>query len=382
MAGFTIEARELRNAGAWLAHAWQSRNTIPVLSHVLIEATKDLVTFRTTDLDLEAATWSDATDGHVLVEGPCRFTMDLGAMRRIAAAATGTVKFCHEKPQKGAETLTVTSADFTLKMHLLCPPEDWPELMQEGSRTSFYATCTTTGATHQDIHRAFRLARHCISKEETRYYLNGVYMHPATETGTLRIVATNGYQLARIDSDIPWNGPSGIVPTKTVTAILDATAKSGNGEVRLSMSPSDNTGRSFLMLETGTVRITSKLIDGTYPDYTRVIPKGPENRSATLSLAQLQVMARLTGGGERVIAAAIDGKRQCIWSKQYGSELEVSVPANVRGEGAGFNIKYLMAQARVTPTFQIAGEDKGAPAIVRGEDTKALWVLMPMRVDL
>jgi DNA polymerase-3 subunit beta len=206
--------------------------------------------------------------------------------------------------------------------------------------------------------------RFAISNEETRYYLNGIYFHSATSNGTqvLRGVATDGHRLARVEVPLPKGAadiPGVIVPRKTV------------GEVRKLLDESDGSvdielSDTRIRFATGNVTLVSKLIDGTFPDYERVIPTG-NDKSRAIKLAVAKGVVTLSAT-----------------SPDAGSATEeIEVEYKAAALEIGFNSRYLL-----DITEQITGAearflmaDAGSPTLVRdGADESALYVLMPMRV--
>src|SRR5690606_904429 len=122
-----------------------------------------------------------------------------------------------------------------------------------------------------DLKRLIDKTRFAISTEETRYYLNGIYVHTAQGGGapTLRAVATDGHRLAQAELPLPPGAegmPGVIIPRKTVHE-LHRLIEDTSGAIKVGVSPTK------VRFEIGTVTLTSKLIDGTFPDYGRVIPQ-------------------------------------------------------------------------------------------------------------
>jgi DNA polymerase-3 subunit beta len=229
--------------------------------------------------------------------------------------------------------------------------------------------------------------RFAISSEETRYYLNGIYLHSTTsnDVSVMRAVATDGHRLARVEMPLPEGAadmPAVIVPRKAVNEIRKL-IDDRDGEISVSLSDSK------LCFAFGDTVLTTKLIDGTFPDYERVIPSGNDkalqvnckifadavDRVATISTEKSRSVKLQLNDGSLVLSAS---------SPESGTareELEVSY-----GSGPmeiGFNSRYLLDIAN-----QIEGEgvvfllaDAASPTIVRDQDDESsLYVLMPMRV--
>jgi DNA polymerase-3 subunit beta len=260
------------------------------------------------------------------------------------------------------------------------PPEDYPQMAAGELPHNF---TLSAGELRALIDRT----RFAISTEETRYYLNGIYLHATknNEVPVLRAVATDGHRLARMEMVLPEGAagiPGIIVPRKTVLE-LRKLVEEGADEIQVALS---DTKIRFTL---GAATLTSKLIDGTFPDYDRVIPANNDkilevdcktfaeavDRVSTISTEKSRAVKLAIEGGSLVLSAT---------SPENGTateELEVrylATPIEI-----GFNSRYLL-----DITEQIDGEgaqfamsDAGSPTIVRDSaDASALYVLMPMRV--
>jgi DNA polymerase-3 subunit beta len=238
--------------------------------------------------------------------------------------------------------------------------------------------------TAADIRDLIDATRFAISTEETRYYLNGIYLHKA-ESGDLCAVATDGHRLAMTRQALPSGAaamPSIILPRKAVTE-LRKLLDDFEGDVTISLS---DTRAEFGF---GTVRLKSKLIDGTFPDYTRVIPQGNDR------IMQVDVAA-FSAAVDRVSTISSEKSRSVKLKLQAGilnlsasstdassavEELEVSYDGPEME--IGFNARYLMdiAGQVMGDTIEFALADQGSPSLVRSPgDEATLFVLMPMRV--
>lgn len=369
----SIERATLLKALAQAQSVVERRNTIPILANVLIEAEGNQASFRATDLDIE-------------VVDRCP------AMVERAGATTVSAVMLHDIVRKlpegslvtltadaSAGRLAVEAARSHFKLATL-PREDFPVMASSEYASNFSARAPV-------LRRLFDKAKFAISTEETRYYLNGVYMHVATaaEGPVLRCVATDGHRLAQIDADLPAGAqgmPGVIVPRKTVAELrklLD------DDEAVIAVSVSETKVR-FATLE---VTLTSKVIDGTFPDYTRVIPmnnaKKLEVDAAEFAKAVDRV-ATVSSERSRAVKLALDEDRLVLSvnSPDTGAaEEELAVAYGDDPLEIGFNAKYLLEIAAQVDRenavflFNSAGE----PTLMReGNDTSAIYVVMPMRV--
>ncbi|MEK1932056.1 MAG: DNA polymerase III subunit beta, partial [Pararhizobium sp.] len=226
-----------------------------------------------------------------------------------------------------------------------------------------------------------------ISTEETRYYLNGIYIHTIESKGQLKLraVATDGHRLARADLEAPAGSegmPGIIIPRKTVSELQKLV---DNPDVIVTVEVSD----AKIRLTIGSIIMTSKLIDGTFPDYQRVIPTNNDKELKIDCQSFAQAVDRVSTisseRGRAVKLALSDGQLTLTVNNPDSGSATEELPVGYDSDPLeiGFNAKYLLditAQLSGTDAvFMLA--DPGSPTLVRdmaGDD--ALYVLMPMRV--
>lgn len=374
-----IPASRLRDICRQVGLAVERRSTIPVLETVLIDATATATTFRATDLDIEIA----VTAEDMTTAAPFRACVPFRLLSRIAASMTGVLRVTHEAPKPDkrhpmradhARLTLATDDGISASINLLCPPYDFPSVTPPKAEPTDWQTMTLTPTA---LRRLLALAAPCISTEETRYYLNGIFLTRKPDSTTLRAVATDGHRMAVIDdtTEVP-EGLAVILPKITVKSILHLVDRRANDDVTIQI------GANRLRLTAGSIRLDSKLIDGTFQDYTRVIRAYPIQRTVTLTTAALRSL--LPFALERSPAVRFSDGRATMRDFDLG-EVSVPVPMTAVPEATpgatyGFNLRYLTAQARLTPTFQMALASPSDPARVTGEDPDALWVIMTMRV--
>ena len=278
-----------------------------------------------------------------------------------------------------AGRLTVTAGRSTFNLATL-PREDFPVMASSEYSTNFSAKAP-------DLRRLFDKSKFAISTEETRYYLNGVYLHTAQgEDGqVLRAVATDGHRLARIDAALPEGAagmPGVIVPRKTVgelRKLLD------DDEAQSAVSVSE----TKIRFATPAIILTSKVIDGTFPDYTRVIPTGNTRRlevDAAEFAKAVDRVATVSSERSRAVKLSLDEDRLVLSVNAPDSgaaEEELAVAYGDERLEIGFNAKYLLEIAsqvdRENAVFLF--NSSGDPTLMReGNDTSAVYVVMPMRV--
>jgi DNA polymerase-3 subunit beta len=368
-----IERGELLRALGHVTSVVERRTTIPILSNVLLKASSSALEFRATDLEREVTETAPAdcsATGAVTV--PAHLLHDI--VRKLPDGAQIEMKRDSER-----ERLTITAGQSRFALQSL-PADDFPDL-SAGEMTHEFEI----GAA--DLKRLIEKTRFAISTEETRYYLNGIFLHTAQagKTPTLRAVATDGHRLAQVELPRPAGAegmPGVIVPRKTVHE-LHRLIEDSAASVKIGVS------QNKIRFEIGTVSLTSKLIDGTFPDYARVIPQANDKQMTVANGSFMSAVDRVsTIASERGRAVKLNiGKDKLVLSvnnPEGGSateELDVgygSAPLEI-----GFNARYLLDIAG-----QLEGEearfllaDPGSPTMVKDAgDDSALYVLMPMRV--
>jgi DNA polymerase-3 subunit beta len=369
----TIERAALLKAMSRAQGVVERKNTIPILANVLIEAEGGKVSLRATDLDIEVI---EEIPG--VVEKPGAVTVAAHLLHEIVRKLPdGAQLSMTSDPATGRLDVVAGRSRFSLAT---LPREDFPVMASSEYDCSYTAPAPV-------LRRLFDKSKFAVSTEETRYYLNGVYLHVSSEAGApvLRAVATDGHRLARIDADLPAGAegaPGVIVPRKTVgelRKLLD------NDEAQITVSVSETKIRFAV---DGLV-LTSKVIDGAFPDYTRVIPTGNTRRmevDAADFAAAVDRVATVSQERSRAVKLAMDHDKLTLSvnSPDAGSaaeELVVAYPDEPME--IGFNAKYLLEIAgqvdRENAVFLF--NNSGDPTLVReGDDASAVYVVMPMRV--
>ncbi|WP_147109889.1 DNA polymerase III subunit beta [Tateyamaria sp. syn59] len=369
----SVERGVLLKAVSQAQSVVERRNTIPILANVLIEAEGSDVTFRATDLDIEVV---DKARAQVERAGS------------TTVAATTLHEIVRKLPDGALVTLTADTAAGRLTVEAgrsnfslaTLPKEDFPVMA-----SSEYASNFSVEA--PKLRRLFDKSKFAISTEETRYYLNGVYMHIADgdDGKALRCVATDGHRLARIDSELPEGAsdmPGVIVPRKTVgelRKLLD------DDDMKIAVSVSETKVR----FATPDITLTSKVIDGTFPDYTRVIPVGNTRKlevDASDFAKAVDRVATVSSERSRAVKLQLDEDRLVLSVNAPDSgaaEEELAVAYGDERLEIGFNAKYLLEIAsqvdRENAVFMF--NSSGDPTLMReGTDQSAVYVVMPMRV--
>ncbi|MFO1256692.1 MAG: DNA polymerase III subunit beta [Sphingomonadaceae bacterium] len=369
----TIERATLLKCLSHVQSVVERRNTIPILANVLIEAAGDgTVKVMATDLDLQVV----ESMGAVSVESAGAITVSAHLLFDIARKLPDGSQVSLETADN---RMTVKAGRSRFSLPTL-PRDDFPMIVEGDLPTSFELPAAMLA---QLIDRT----RFAISTEETRYYLNGIFLHVTDEE--LRAAATDGHRLARFTIKRPDGAdgmPDVIVPRKCVGELRKLLEESLDASVQVDLSASKI--RFTLGGESGVV-LTSKLIDGTFPDYSRVIPTGNDKllRLDPKSFWEgVDRVATIATEKTRAVKMALEPDKVTlsVTSPDNGTAAE-EVPADYKSSGfeIGFNANYLkdiLGQIE-GDTVELHLADAGAPTLIRQDDkSPALYVLMPMRV--
>jgi len=358
---FTIERKPLLDAITKAGSVIAARNTIPILGNVHIWAAVDQVTMTGTDLDIEVSATAPATvETAGVVTVPAAMLADIA--RKLPDGALVSVALADHQV-----TIKAGRSRFVLPT---LPAEDYPAM----ASAEYAVTIDTTAAA---FCRVLDKARFAISTEETRYYLNGIYLH--THGGNMRGVATDGHRLAQIDSDIPGDIPGVIVPRK---AVLEIVKMFTAGDVSVSIS------EGKVKIAGAAMTLVTKTVDGTFPDYTRVIPSDPLHKLTVDADEMRAALGRVASVSEERtsgVKLTIGDSAVTISARSASAQAEDEIGADWDGPDLeiGFNGKYLSEVAgQIDGDMVLRLTSAGDPAIVLDSaDDAVLMVVMPMRVS-
>ncbi|MGJ0507854.1 MAG: DNA polymerase III subunit beta [Methylocystis sp.] len=369
----TIERAALLRALGHVHRVVERRTTIPILANVLIDARDGALTLKATDLDLEITEKAVADVGQ-----PGGTTLPAHTLYDIVRKLPeGAQVSLDETGEAGQLTLRSGRSRFNLST---LPESDFPDVTSGEFSHGF-------SLPPGDLKRLIEKTQFAISSEETRYYLNGIYFHAMEVEGQmmLRAVATDGHRLARLELPAPEGAagmPGVILPRKAVQEVLRL-IEDAQGEVRIELSANK------MRFSFGDALLTTKLIDGTFPDYARVIPSGNDKRLTVerdvFAKAVDRVSTISSERGRAVKLALTEGKLVLsVTNPDQGSAVE-EIEADYDGPplDVGFNARYLLDITQQldsdTALFKLA--DPGSPTLIQDRDgASALYVLMPMRV--
>ena len=373
----TIERDALHKALAFASHVVESKNTIPIISHAKLTAHDQSLTIEATDLDITAAVTVPAD--LAMLSGESAITAPAGTLADIVRKLPSGAQISLEMAEGGA-SLALRSGRARFTVNTLTA-SDFPEL-NAGERPHAFRLPA------DGLAKLIAATDFAMSTEETRYYLNGIYFHAAEVEGApkLRAVATDGHRLARADIDLPAGaaGMPGVIVTRKMVAELTRMVKDGGQDAEIELS------ERIIRVRFAGATLTSKLIDGTFPDYARVIPAPPPTIATFERKALLETLERVAiigTGRDRLVRFEFGPERLLLTARNpdLGQAMEEIEPLGYEGAPMtiGFNARY-MATILATLTGEsvaIGLTDPGSPARIAadGDDSVPL-VLMPIRV--
>jgi len=370
---FVVERAPLLKSLGHVQSVVEKRGTIAVLSNVKIECKGESIELTATDMDLAIIEKIPATcskNGAITV--PAHMLYDI-----VRKLPEGAQIECSTNDEGAKMTIRSGQSRFSLGC---LPIEDFP-VMADGDLTHNFSLKSA------ECMALVQKPSFAISNEETRYYLNGIYLH-ATGSGAnkvLRAVATDGHRLARIEVALPAgaNGmPGVIVPRKAIHEVKKL-VESGEGDVQISLSDSK------IRFVFGNSVLVSKLIDGNFPDYERVIPSGNDKILEVDCKIFAQAVDRvsvISSEKSRAIKLQIESGKLTLSanSAEHGTASEeIDVTYSAVPMEIGFNSRYMLEMMSQIEgdTAQFLLNDSASPAIVRDTaDVGSLYVIMPMRV--
>lgn len=345
----------------------ERRQTMPILGNFLMVAGEDGLSVTATDLEVELLANAEVEvleAGEVTVPG--RKFLDI--CRALPDGANVTLAL------KG-DRVTVTSGRSRFTLSTL-PAAEFPTVDNIGAQQ-------TISLPQGDLKRLLEKTQFAMANQDVRYYLNGLLIEVGSKR--LRSVATDGHRLAMCDIDLEHGGNSSqqvIIPRKGVLELQRMLADDG-GEIRLSI------GSNHVRVEIDGLRFTSKLIDGRFPEYERVIPKskdeGVKTERAPLRQA-LQRTAILSNEKYRGIRLALNDNTMVIQAhnpEQEEAEEQLEVDYVGNGVEIGFNVNYLLDALGALEEEQVEMQvtDANSSCIIRDPGEKrCTYVVMPMRL--
>jgi len=367
---FTMERDAALRALTLATRIVERKNMIPILGHVAIAASKNRVSLAATNMDR----WMTIELGGATTLKPGSTTANatnlLAFVRATAAGTQIEVELIDEKLVMRAGRARATL--------LTLPVTDFPVLKAE----KVSAEVLVAGDL---LAHAIGQVAHAQSDEEARFYLNGIYLHD--RAGRLGLVATDGYRLGLAivepSKPLPGNLPGIILPRAAVPELLRIATEAKQDELTLEISP------NWLRVAHGDFEFSTRLVDGTFPDYERVIPRQNDCRFSAGRVAFAGAVARCAtiGDGTSGIGLKIHkGSAELTRKVQDAGEVSDELEVGVTGEPSqtGFNSSYMSAalDALACPDIDVEFTPGGPIVLRRSTDPKdgEVQLVMAMRV--
>ncbi|GBQ04943.1 DNA polymerase III subunit beta [Saccharibacter floricola] len=372
---FTADRVPLQRALAHIHGVAEKRNTIPILANVLLAHDGEVLRLTATDMEIalvEEIPSEAARPGSATVPAAVLFEI----VRKLPDGAA--VEF--EQSEEDAPLL-VRAGRYETNLNVL-PVDDFPAMVAGDLPHHF---TLQPGVLRSLIDRT----KFAMSNEETRYYLNGIFFHVANEgrSNMLRAVATDGHRLAKVDADLPVGAedmPGVIIPRKTVAEIRKL-LDSDDADVEVSLS------ETRIQFRAGSVTLTSKLVDGTFPEYGRVIPEGNDRilrvsrQDLASAVGRVSAISQERSRPVKLIATTNHLTLSATSSDQGVAQEELDenqVTYNAEPMEIGFQARYLTdITDQIDAEAEFCFADSASPTLIRDtQEASALYVLMPIRV--
>jgi DNA polymerase III subunit beta len=346
----------------------ERRHTLPILSNVLIDRSGGGISFLATDIEIQITAKSalDASGEARAVTVGARKLLDI-----LRALPDGTEVTLQQQDKR----LLVRAGKSRFSLQTL-PAEDFPRLAAPAGEVARFSM------PQKALRRLLGLVQYAMAQQDIRYYLNGLLM--VVEERTLKMVATDGHRLAyaslKLSSDMPRQEV--IVPRKTV---LELSKLLGDNEDPVNIELSA-TQAAFSF---GSVELVSKLVDGKFPDYTRVIPTQHKNRltldreALRQALLRAAILSNEKFRGVRWVLA--EGTLKIVSSNAEQEEAHEELEVKYGGDSLdiGFNVNYLLDVLNNVSGNEIEcafGDSSSSALITYPSEKDFRYVVMPMRI--
>ena len=373
---FRVNSTELVKALSHIHGIVEVRHTLPILSNIIITAEDNRLSFSSTNLDIFC---SDSVSAHINQNGT------------TSVSASTFYEIVKRLPSGSDIQITLSEEDSTLilkcgrsKFNLTTiSPEDFPKISTDDLLTKFVISAT-------ELKRMIDKTKFAISNEETRYYLNGIFFHRTQKDSIdiLRAVATDGHRLAQYDIPLPQGAKemNGIIIPKKTIQELRKVLDDASGDINIELN------ENKVRFSFNDIQITSKVIDGTFPDYTKVIPSSNDKTIITKndgfksSIERVSAVAINEEVKSKAIKIFIDSNKILlnVDSSSRGSAIEeIDINYDQDKVEIGFNSRYLIDICNEIDgeTITLKLLDSTSPAIILDEsDENIFFVLMPMRI--
>lgn len=373
---FKINSTDLLKALSHIHGIVEVRHTLPILSNIILEAKDDKLILSSTNLDIYC---SDKIKAEVLQSGEVSVSA-VTFFEIIKRLPSGSEVLMIMEEGENEIRLTCGRSKFNLST---LKTDDFPIISDSDLSTNFVLSA-------DELIRIIDKTKFAVSNEETRYYLNGIFLHKAERNSIqfLRAVATDGHRLAQYDIPLPQGAEdiTGIIIPKKTIYELRKVLDDANGDVSVSLN------ENKIKFSFNDLKVVSKVIDGTFPDYTKVIPQKNDKNFKTNNSDLKNAIDRVSA-----VAANEESKSKAIKFCIENNSLSLSVESQSKGSAnemidvnysgdkvdIGFNSKYIIDICNEVDgeEVDISLLDSVSPAIILDKtDENLFFVLMPMRI--
>jgi len=373
---FKINSTDLLKALSHIHGIVEVRHTLPILSNIILEAKDDKLILSSTNLDIYC---SDKIKAEVLKSGEISVSA-VTFFEIIKRLPSGSEVLMMMEEGENEIRLTCGRSKFNLST---LKTDDFPIISDSDLSTNFVLSA-------DELIRIIDKTKFAVSNEETRYYLNGIFLHKAERNSIqfLRAVATDGHRLAQYDIPLPQGAEdiTGIIIPKKTIYELRKVLDDANGDVSVSLN------ENKIKFSFNDLKVVSKVIDGTFPDYTKVIPQKNDKNFKTNNSDLKNAIDRVSA-----VAANEESKSKAIKFCIENNSLSLSVESQSKGSAnemidvnysgdkvdIGFNSKYIIDICNEVDgdEISISLSDSISPAIILDKtDENLFFVLMPMRI--
>ena len=373
---FKINSTDLLKALSHIHGIVEVRHTLPILSNIILEAKDDKLILSSTNLDIYC---SDKIKAEVLQSGEVSVSA-VTFFEIIKRLPSGSEVLMIMEEGENEIRLTCGRSKFNLST---LKTDDFPIISDSDLSTNFVLSA-------DELIRIIDKTKFAVSNEETRYYLNGIFLHKAERDSIqfLRAVATDGHRLAQYDIPLPQGAEdiTGIIIPKKTIYELRKVLDDANGDVSVSLN------ENKIKFSFNDLKVVSKVIDGTFPDYTKVIPQKNDKNFKTNNSDLKNAIDRVSA-----VAANEESKSKAIKFCIENNSLSLSVESQSKGSAnemidvnysgdkvdIGFNSKYIIDICNEVDgdEISISLSDSISPAIILDKtDENLFFVLMPMRI--
>ena len=373
---FKINSTDLLKALSHIHGIVEVRHTLPILSNIILEAKDDKLILSSTNLDIYC---SDKIKAEVLQSGEVSVSA-VTFFEIIKRLPSGSEVLMIMEEGENEIRLTCGRSKFNLST---LKTDDFPIISDSDLSTNFVLSA-------DELIRIIDKTKFAVSNEETRYYLNGIFLHKAERNSIqfLRAVATDGHRLAQYDIPLPQGAEdiTGIIIPKKTIYELRKVLDDANGDVSVSLN------ENKIKFSFNDLKVVSKVIDGTFPDYTKVIPQKNDknfktnNSDLKNAIDRVSAVAANEESKSKAIKFCIDNNSLSlsVESQSKGSANEM-IDVNYSGDKVdiGFNSKYIIDICNEVDgdEISISLSDSISPAIILDKtDENLFFVLMPMRI--